>query len=38
MRITAELSLYPLENDYIPAVQSFIHVISDMPGLQIRVN
>ena len=38
MRITAELSLYPLRNDYIPAVQSFIHVIQDIPDLQIRVN
>ena len=38
MRITAELSLYPLRDDYIPAVQSFIHVIQDMPSLKIRVN
>ena len=38
MRITAELSLYPLRNDYISAVQSFIQVIQDMPDLQIRVN
>lgn len=38
MRITAELSLYPLRDDYIPGVQSFIHVIQEMPDLQIRVN
>ena len=38
MRITAEISLYPLRDDYIPAVQSFIHATQDMPGLQIRVN
>ena len=38
MRITAELSLYPLTDDYISTVQSFIHVIQDMPGLRIRVN
>ena len=38
MRITAELSLYPLRDDYIPAVQTFIHAISGMPELEIRVN
>ena len=38
MRITAELSLYPLRDDYISTIQTFIHVIQDMPDLQIRVN
>lgn len=38
MRITAELSLFPLRDEYIPAVQSFIHVIRGMPGIEIRVN
>ncbi|MCZ0953591.1 MAG: YkoF family thiamine/hydroxymethylpyrimidine-binding protein [Rhodospirillaceae bacterium] len=38
MRITAELSLYPLRDDYVPAVQSFIHIVQDMPGLRVRVN
>ena len=38
MRITAEISLYPLRDDYIPAVQAFIHVIQDMAGLEVRVN
>ena len=38
MRITAEISLYPLRDDYIPAVQSFIHVLRDQPGIDVRVN
>ena len=38
MRITAEISLYPLRDEYIPAVQSFIHVLGDQPGLEVRVN
>ena len=38
MRITAELSLYPLRDDYIPAVQSFVHSVQDTPDLEIRVN
>lgn len=38
MRITAELSLYPLRDEYIPTVQSFIHVIRDMQGIEVRVN
>ena len=38
MRITAELSLYPLRDDYIPAVQSFVHAVHDTPDLEIRVN
>ena len=38
MRITAEISLYPLRDDYIPTVQSFIHAIQDAPGIEVRVN
>lgn len=38
MRITAKISLYPLRDDYIPAVQSFIHVLHDRPGIDVRVN
>ncbi|MDE0002906.1 MAG: YkoF family thiamine/hydroxymethylpyrimidine-binding protein [Rhodospirillaceae bacterium] len=38
MRITAEISLYPLRDDYIPTVQSFIHVLREQPGIEICVN
>ena len=38
MRITAEISLYPLRDDYIPTVQSFIHGIREAPGLEVTVN
>ncbi len=33
MRITAEISLYPLRDDYISAVQSFIRVLGEPPDL-----
>lgn len=38
MRITAEISLYPLRDDYISSVQSFVHVLRDQPGIEVRVN
>ncbi len=38
MRITAEISLYPLHDNHIPTVQSFIRVIREMPGLDLTVN
>lgn len=38
MRITAEISLYPLHDNHIPAVQSFIRTIREMPRLDLTVN
>ena len=38
MRITAELSLYPLTEDFIPKVLSFIRTLRDSPVLEVRTN
>ena len=38
MRITAELSLYPLQEDPIPVVLSFIDGLDDEGRLEIVVN
>lgn len=38
MRITAEISLYPLQEEFLPSIQSFIHAIQAFPGLQVTVN
>lgn len=38
MRITAEISLYPLHENHIPTVQSFIRTIREIPELDLTVN
>ena len=38
MRLTAELSLYPLQNEYIPAIQRFIDDLALVPGLTVVTN
>jgi uncharacterized protein YqgV (UPF0045/DUF77 family) len=38
MRITAELSLYPLRGDYLPKIEAFIRAIRGVAGLEIEVN
>lgn len=38
MRITAELSLYPLQDDYIPAVQTFIRALRAGGRVELRSN
>ena len=38
MRITAELSLYPLQSSYIPRIEAFVREIQEMPGLEVVVN
>lgn len=37
MKLTAELSLYPLQEDYIPAIDAFIASVRTRPGLEIVV-
>lgn len=36
--LTAELSLYPLNQDYIPVIQSFIDRLHDRQGLMVISN
>ena len=38
MQLTADLSLYPLQSDYIPIIQSFIDAVRQHQDLQIVTN
>jgi uncharacterized protein YqgV (UPF0045/DUF77 family) len=38
MRIAVDISLYPLNADYVPPIQGFIDRISARPGLSIEYN
>jgi len=38
MQITAEISLYPLETNYLPRVVSFIKELAGSAGIEIVVN
>lgn len=38
MKLTAELSLYPLQEDYIPVIDSFIVDCNKDPGLTVVTN
>ena len=38
MRLTAELSLYPLQEDYIPIISGFIKDLNSEPGLTVVTN
>ena len=38
MRITVEISLYPLRDDFVPAIRSFIAELRAQPGLELLTN
>ena len=38
MQLTADLSLYPLQSDYIPIINGFIHDLNQEPGLVVITN
>ena len=38
MRITAELSLYPLQEDFVADIRQFIQELRAQPGLEITTN
>lgn len=38
MNITVEISMYPLKEDYEPAILAFIAAIERRPGLKVKVN
>lgn len=38
MKLTAELSLYPLQEDYIPIIQAFIEALRAQPDLEVVTN
>lgn len=38
MKLTAELSLYPLCDDYIEVIKSFIATAGERPGITLNTN
>lgn len=38
MQVTAELSLYPLQDDYLPIIQGFIDNLQDREGVRVLTN
>jgi len=38
MRITAELSLYPMHEQFLPRIETFIRSLHNAPGLEVTVN
>lgn len=38
MNISLEISMYPLAEDYIPAIQGFIDSLANNRGLEVRTN
>ena len=38
MEMSVDISLYPLSDDYIPAIQEFIDRIANVPGILIKRN
>lgn len=38
MKLTAELSLYPVQENYIAVIQTFINALREQPDLQVVTN
>jgi uncharacterized protein YqgV (UPF0045/DUF77 family) len=38
MKLTVDLSLYPIQDDYIPVIQAFIDAVREHPDLQVATN
>lgn len=38
MKLSVEISMYPLKNEYIPAIQDFIDRLNRHPDLQVITN
>ena len=38
MKLTAELSLYPLQEEYIPIIQAFIEAVRKHPNIVVASN
>ncbi len=38
MQISVEISSYPLADDYIPAIKTFIDMMNQVPGLTVVTN
>ena len=38
MKITVDISMYPLDADYKPAIKAFIRKLREFPGLELVTN
>ncbi len=38
MRVTAELSLYPISDNHIPKILDFVRTLHEVPGLEVLTN
>lgn len=38
MNISLEISMYPLADDFIPAIQSFIDFLANAPEVEVKTN
>ena len=38
MRISVDISLYPLDADYVPPIKDFIERLNRQPGLRVETN
>ncbi len=38
MRIAVDISLYPLDADYVPPIRDFIERLNRQPGLRVETN
>ncbi len=38
MKITVDISMYPLDSDYVPTIKAFILRLRTFPGLEIVTN
>lgn len=38
MEVTIEVSMYPLKDDYIPSIESFIERVKKVEGITVNVN
>jgi uncharacterized protein YqgV (UPF0045/DUF77 family) len=38
MYVTAEVSLYPLQEEFLPSILAFVASIKSSPGLEVAVN
>ncbi len=38
MKVSVDISLYPLDREYIPAIDAFIAGVKSRPGVEVRCN
>jgi uncharacterized protein YqgV (UPF0045/DUF77 family) len=38
MEITVDISMYPLSDEYVPPIKTFIHQLHKFPGIEIVTN